>query len=527
MSKQGSGSESSGSKYRETNDPDRIEALRSVRSTLEWLGDDVHYIQNEVDPHVEMCTITKAFDNSKALVANRIKGYPDVRMISNLYSTKERTAKIHGMADFKDCKLKVLDCIRNPIPPKVVDSKDAPCQQVYIPKEKVRHIEDLIPVAQHTFEDGGRIFGAGVHFFYGEPWVPEGGSQISMYRMSFREGQPYASINMVPGGGGDVICSRHPKGTRIPCTVNICPSVGAELVAVSTLNPVIFPYNTDKIGLAGAIQGSPVELVKAKTVDAYAMAQSEWVLEGYVVEGERVWETEEAERLGQQGVAPLHPEWARAMGHAYRTPRAFELTAITRRADNPIVYTPHFGAFWYEAPFMCAAVYEMCERMAPGFVVDVASWLGLTLWGGLVIQVKKQRRSDEGMQRNILSAVMGVFRGLRLVVIVDDDIDPWQPEDVVYAIESRASPGRDYVVFNEYSRGQAFQPSEHKLGQISVSDGGMGIDATKPLGETLFERAHYPVEKMDFSRWFSEQEIRDLKAMQDPYFRWLGEKGYG
>ena len=97
----------------------------------------------------------------------------------------------------------------------------------------------------------------------------------------------------------------------------------------------------------------------------------------------------------------------------------------------------------------------------------------------------------------------------------------------VYAIESRASPGRDYVVFNEYSRGQAFQPSEHKIGQISVSDGGMGIDATKPLGETLFERAHYPVEKMDFSRWFSEAEIKELKALQDPYFRWLGEKGYG
>jgi hypothetical protein len=32
---------------------------------------------------------------------------------------------------------------------------------------------------------------------------------------------------------------------------------------------------------------------------------------------------------------------------------------------------------------------------------------------------------------------------------------------------------------------------------------------------------------MDFSRWFSDAEIKELKAMQDPYFRWLGEKGYG
>jgi hypothetical protein len=117
-------------------------------------------------------------------------------------------------------------------------------------------------------------------------------------------------------------------------------------MAVGTLNPVVFPGQTDKIGMAGALQGSPIDLVKAKTVDAYAFAQSEWVLEGYVIEDERVWETDEAERLGRQGEAPLHPEWARYMGRAYRTPRAFEPTAITHRSNKPLYYTPHFGAIW-------------------------------------------------------------------------------------------------------------------------------------------------------------------------------------
>jgi len=48
----------------------------------------------------------------RMLVANKIKGYPDVRMISNLYSTKARTAKLHGMRDFHDIKFKILDSIR-------------------------------------------------------------------------------------------------------------------------------------------------------------------------------------------------------------------------------------------------------------------------------------------------------------------------------------------------------------------------------------------------------------------------------
>ncbi|MFL2668218.1 MAG: UbiD family decarboxylase domain-containing protein [Alphaproteobacteria bacterium] len=121
----------------------------------------------------------------------------------------------------------------------------------------------LFPLPHILSMMGGQIFGAGSHVFMGEPWVPGGGgSQISMYRMSFREGQKYASINMVPGGAGDVICSHHP-GKKVPCTVNVCPPVGPELVSVSTMNPVIFPGQTDKLGFAGAIQGFPVDVVKA------------------------------------------------------------------------------------------------------------------------------------------------------------------------------------------------------------------------------------------------------------------------
>ena len=67
----------------------RIEALKSLRTTLDWLGDEVHSIQNEVDPVIEMTAITKAFDGSKALLAENIKGYPNVRMYSNLYATPE------------------------------------------------------------------------------------------------------------------------------------------------------------------------------------------------------------------------------------------------------------------------------------------------------------------------------------------------------------------------------------------------------------------------------------------------------
>ena len=148
---------------RDKSEKTRQEALVNLRSTLEWLGDDVHYIENEVDPIVEMCTITKAFDNSKVLLANNIKGFPGVRMISNLYSTKERVCRLHGQEAFSDLKFNVLRAMENPIAPNIVAKKDAPVQQVFIPRSEFDNPYDIMPIAQHTFIDGGRLFGAGVH----------------------------------------------------------------------------------------------------------------------------------------------------------------------------------------------------------------------------------------------------------------------------------------------------------------------------------------------------------------------------
>ena len=66
-----------------------------------------------------------------------------------------------------------------------------------------------------------------------------------------------------------------------------------------------------------------------------------------------------------------------------------------------------------------------------------------------------------------------------------------------------------------------------KTGQISVADGGLGIDATVPLDQKdQFRRAVYPVAEMDFSRWFSEREMAELRGQQDRYFKFLARSGY-
>ena len=86
----------------------------------------------------------------------------------------------------------------------------------------------------------------------------------------------------------------------------------------------------DEIGIAGAVQGTPIRLVKARTVDAMALADAEIVLEGYVNPRDRRFETKEAEDAGVQGRFHFHPEWAGYMGKAYKAP-TFHVTAVTMR----------------------------------------------------------------------------------------------------------------------------------------------------------------------------------------------------
>ncbi len=498
----------------------RKEALASLRATLEWLGDDVKTIDAPVDPDLEATAINKAFDDGPAFLMENVAGHPNARLIASLWGRRERICRLLGVDRMGEIKGRIRHAVANPLPPE--ETAAAPVQEVCVPAEEVDPFR-LLPMVRHTELDGGRFFGSGVHYISGD-WAG-GKSQLSFYRMSFRE-PTVASINMVPGGHGDQIASANHE-RRIPVTVNVSPPPMVEFMGLGFLNAAIYPTPQDEVGAAGTLQGSPVRIVRAKTVDAWAVADAEYVIEGHILPDRRVWETAEAEELGEQGVAMFHPEWARYMGRAYRA-RRFEVSAITHRADRPIFYVPHLGSVWQWIPFAGANYHELAERIAPGLVTDVSACTALMMWGGVVIQVRKRRRSDEGLQRNVLEAVMGVARGMRLVVVVDDDIDIDQPEDVMWAIATRVDPRADLFFGAARSKGHAYMPAERMSAseQVSMFEGGLGIDATVPLAaREHFERARYPVEKFDFGRWFSEREIREMKAGQSEYLRFMGDRG--
>jgi 4-hydroxy-3-polyprenylbenzoate decarboxylase len=494
--------------------------ITSMRSTMEYLkrANELLTVSEEVDPIYEISGIQKALEDGPALLFENVKGYPGVRTLGNVFSSDERVAALFDVPELKQGKFKFLELMKNPLPPKVVEK--APCQEVVITKG----IDAMatIPMIKHTEDDAGRILGSGIIPTLGIS--PGGGSDLTFKRMFFR-GKDWASLNMWVASHLAYFRDYDHRGEEIPITISINPPPAVVMLAAPMTIHMIMPYGTtDEVGIAGALQGSPIEICKAKTVDAYAIANSEWVIEGLLLP-QRIWETEEAERIGRLRAAPFFPEWPGYMGKAIRANK-FQVTAITHRHD-PIFYSFLADSFELEnaSNWVREACYhELAQRISPGLVIDVNIPRAFKHSGGVVFQVRKRRPSDEGVQRSILETALGASH-VRMAIAVDEDIDIYSPDDLLWAIWTRANPDTDMFKGPRGARGLGMVPAQ-ELSPDGEFEGGLGIDATIPwAGKAQSKRAHHPVDRIDLRKWFSKEGIDAVQAKQSDYARLLARIG--
>ena len=510
------------------------EELKSLRSTLEALKKDglVLETDREVNPKLEMTAIQKLLDGSPPIIFNKVKGYANARLATNVMGSDKIIARMFGAKDRKELKFKIHESILQPLPPKIVDK--APCQEVVIDKNV--DVWPVVPMIQHTPTDPGRTLGAGRTV--ASPKQFWGGWHIGYNRMNFREDlgwKDHSTFQISPGSHTDQIMTKYYKKEPIPFTINMGVPPAATMVAGSGFMYTILPRGCDELGIAGAIQGFPLEMVKCKTIDAYSIAEAEYVLEGYLDTTKRAWESPLAEKDQKQGVHPFHPEWSGYMGKAYRTFQ-FNVTAITHRKDRPIYdplivhgYDDHnIGVICREACF-----YELAERISPGFCVDTHIPMCIPDWGGVIFQVKKRRVRDEGFPKNILAAALSCSLGARFAMVVDPDINIYSMDDLMWALATRVDAKEGITIVAPGGMGQTFQPAERSSAgakewtQSNIKfSGAIGIDATVPYQyKEAFERASYPIDVVSLKDWFTDEQIEKARSFQEPYAKWFGESG--
>lgn len=482
--------------------------ISSCRSLLETLdAQDLLRVENQVNPIYEATGILKAMENGPALLYENVAGFPDQRILCNLFAREDRVASMFGASDTKALKHVGAAALRKPIAPREVT--DAPSQEVVITSNI--DVLSMLPVCKYTESDPGRILGGGVTLLSGS----DIGTCISYKRVHFR-GKDWGSLAFIPSSHMEHwVIDRRRKGEPLFMTINVCPPPAVMAVAAGGGLVGAIPAGSDELGFAGGLQGSPVEVCKAKTVDALALAQAEWVIEGYLDTSERVWESDEAEHFGDNK-RNLFPEWH---GHEGRSERTYKfcVTGITRRANRPIFEL--WLAHSLELPIIRrlindGPIFEFLDRLSPGLITDINALDGMKSFG-LVIQVKKRGRRDDAVVRNLILAAFSMNPRLRNVFVVDQDVDIYDAEEVIWALHTRLDPKDNMIVIP--------RPT-HELRDGPLSPvGRVGFDLTAPKQfEDQFWRGQYP--RVDLRRWFTEEQIAAVQARQSAYARMLAQK---
>jgi 4-hydroxy-3-polyprenylbenzoate decarboxylase len=510
-------------------------AVADLRSTLEWLESEGDLIETdkEVDPDLQITGLQKHLDGGCPILFNKVKGKPNSRVVTNLFGDIDVINKMFGWRDDTERTRKLAHALSHPLAPIEVSQDEAPCQETVV--ENPKDVNEHIVAIRHTEYEPELTIGSGIRVVTGRHFG--GGSDLGYNRMNFRWGN-VGTFQISPGSHMWQVVSKYYKDDQ-PVPITMCFGVppACTLLAGAGFDYVILPQGCDEIGIAGAVQGNPVRLVKARTVDAMALADSELVLEGYVNPRDRRYETEEAEKAGVQGRYHFHPEWAGYMGKSYKAP-TFHVTAVTGRKPEtkPIIFAlgvHMLDCHNIDTTVREAAMFELCERLQPGLIQDVNIPYCMTDWGGAIIQVKKRNRIDEGWQRNFMAALLSCSQGMRICIAVSEDTDPYDMDDIMWCLTTRVNPKADIINPLPGGRGQTFMPAERMTAgekewtaSNTLFEGGMGIDATVPFGyESDFLRPIYPVDKVKPEDFFSARDIENAKSRMKGWVRSLARTG--
>jgi 4-hydroxy-3-polyprenylbenzoate decarboxylase len=410
-------------------------------------------------------------------------------------SRRERVADFFGSTKEKLPK-RIGEAVLNPIPPKLVDKP--PCQEVVMDKEM--DVLGYLPVIKQTSLDIGPVISGGVAMVH----VPKEMAKepvsfnLSFHRLNPSVGKDWVSLATLYNRHFlEILYFHKERKEEYPITVNLGLSPALNIVASGGAFPQIRPMGSDDLGMAGNLQGVPVEICRATAVDAYALANAEIVIEGKVLFEEKITEVP-VQDSSAEGKGPeksyFFPEF---LGYEGLADRAFKVkvTAITHRKD-PFYYTPladsfessHLGALISEA-----SIYNACKNTAPNIFVNCHILDAMRGILGAVIQCRIVHEMQQGISQNLISAAFGAVKDLKWVIAVDEDVDIYDPSDVLWALTVRTRPDDDVNIIKGAGVGSLFATK-------------WSVDTTVPVGDKW--RARRPrYELVDLKKWFTEEEI--------------------
>jgi phenylphosphate carboxylase beta subunit len=388
-------------------------------------------ITAEVDWDLELSHIAKLNEEKKgpALLFENVKGY-EWPVITSTCTTTERLSIIMGMP--KDTPLVELmrhwvEIGSRKIPPKVL--KTGPCKENKIMGDDI----DLFkfPVPKFFPLDGGRYFGTAHSVITKDPdsdWV-----NIGTYRLQLLE-KNILGTQFIKGKHSDIMLKKYQAmGKPMPVAV----VVGSDPI-MFVMGGARFSAFESEYDLAGSIRGEPLEVVKCETNDLIVPAGAEIVVEGEV----------DADAFLDEGPFGEYTGYYSGVGS---NPRNFiKVNCITHR-NNPIFMATTVGRAVTDTHMCLALAYgstlwqQLSDMRIPGIKAVYCPPEAAGRFIAIISVTQMYPGHSDQVLTAAISTEMGAY-GLKTVIVVDDDIDPWDIPRVMYALAFRFQPNRSQVI---------------------------------------------------------------------------------
>ena len=414
--------------------------FRSFLEQLDKAG-ELRRITRQVSTEYELAGIINALGEKPVLFENVKESR--VPVVAGLVSSKELISR--SLSIRKEQLLhKLSSALRNPSPPRIVDKGE--CQEV------VERTVDLtrLPIMRYTEKDGGKYIASAVSIVKDA----ELGRNMSFHRLMLF-GPDKLLARIVEDRGTDTALNR--AEGELDIAICIGNSTAVLLAAATSL-----PKGIDELGMANALEDTP--LVKCKTLDLEVPKECEIVLEGRITkekasEGPFLDLTGTLDKVRQQPVIEI-----KCVTHRERP---FYQTILAGRNEHKFLMgMPKEPTIFNEVDKVCR-----CK--------DVYITPGGCSWLHAVIQIKKQNAEDG--RRAIVAAFEG-HKSLKHCVIVDGDIDIYDPHDVEWAVATRFQADKNAFIFPKQP-GSSLDPSGDLAEGRKATTCKMGIDATIPFGK--------------------------------------------
>ena len=392
------------------------QGMRDFLRELEASG-DLHSVERQVDPMYEIGAVLALRDRGPTQLFNSVAGYP-FRVVGNLMNTRAKIARGLGVAP-ENLEEACLAAVGRRVPPDLVDN--APVQEVVAGDQP--DIGGLLPVPTWFEKESGPYITAGVIVAKD----PETGRRnVSIARLRL-EGGNRLMAGIAPSHHLSVL-ARNAKALGRPLEIAV---VIGNHPAVLIASQMYVELGDDEYDIAGSLLGEPLRLVRCKTVDLEVPADAEIVLEGVLHAG----------ALIEEGpVSEFHGFYVR-----YGPGQAVAINTVTHRRDA--IYQAVLPGFAAEHCLLGgvaigATVCQALRRVIPAVRRVLITDGGM---GRLhaVITMHKPRRGEG--KRAILMA-LGQVNLLKLVVVIDDDLDPADWTQVEWALAARFRGHEDLVV---------------------------------------------------------------------------------